>query len=655
MRPSSSCCRYLLVLTGALSTACPGDDTAEDGSSGTDSMLTSTGSTSSTSGSSTMTSSTGASSTGTTTASTSGTTGTSSGESGSETVADTDEESSSGSPNECEGVANGTPCEDDGLCFEGECVDSICGDGVISGAEECDDGNTTPLDGCSAACLLTEECEACLDQNCNPYPGQPEDSGFDFLDICRSSDEEFLTGPGSGRTWADLCLGVLECAETSGCAFSFSTTTCACEGFGYDQSLPECIEPGYLAGPCGAEFAAAAGTTDPATVITLQVDFTVPLGVFTNLWTCARDNCPEECWDPPRCGNGTLDGATWEGEAGGFAGEQCDDGNTAAGDGCSPGCMLECGDGVRTGTEECDDGNEDASDGCTPECMLSSECGNSTVEYGEACDDGNTDPGDGCSPSCVLECGNGVEDAGEECDDGNIVNNDGCSSECVVEFCGDGVVNNGEACDDGGTAEGDGCSAICERECLPDAVACCGNGEVEDGEACDDGNDVVGDGCEEDCTESAPRDLCLACVATNCRAYFEMFDAVTGCLLDDPTYNPDTGCEGVTPCLDDPECNAVLECAERTGCYEEEVPGAFPNRCSCGTQTDLSACQANPFNSPNGGNGPCIPQYVAVYESEDPAYISSVFIDPTTAGGRANLELACRNQYCAELCTIDSE
>ena len=48
---------------------------------------------------------------------------------------------------------------------------------------------------------------------------------------------------------------------------------------------------------------------------------------------------------------------------------------------------------------------------------------------GEDCDDGNTTNGDGCSSTCGRgSCGNHVIDSGEECDDGNLSNNDGCSN-----------------------------------------------------------------------------------------------------------------------------------------------------------------------------------------------------------------------------------
>ena len=101
-------------------------------------------------------------------------------------------------------------------------------------------------------------------------------------------------------------------------------------------------------------------------------------------------------------------------------------------------------------------------------------CGNNVVEAGEQCDDGNTASGDGCSATCQAEgppppdCGNGTVDAGEQCDDGNTSGGDGCSAVCQTEAppagCGDGTVGTGEECDDGNVAPGDGCSSICTVE-----------------------------------------------------------------------------------------------------------------------------------------------------------------------------------------------
>lgn len=64
-------------------------------------------------------------------------------------------------------------------------------------------------------------------------------------------------------------------------------------------------------------------------------------------------------------------------------------------------------------------------------------CGSGARGAGEECDDGNTADGDGCSATCTLEapapCGDGLIWLGEECDDGGALGGDGCNSTCQVE------------------------------------------------------------------------------------------------------------------------------------------------------------------------------------------------------------------------------
>lgn len=71
-----------------------------------------------------------------------------------------------------------------------------------------------------------------------------------------------------------------------------------------------------------------------------------------------------------------------------------------------------------------------------PVC-LAAGCANRLPDPGEQCDDGNNVAGDGCSADCLSDetCGNGATDpgAGEACDDGNHLGHDGCSSRCAVE------------------------------------------------------------------------------------------------------------------------------------------------------------------------------------------------------------------------------
>jgi cysteine-rich repeat protein len=178
-------------------------------------------------------------------------------------------------------------------------------------------------------------------------------------------------------------------------------------------------------------------------------------------------------------------------------GEQCDDGNTTDGDGCSATCEVEgpCGDGFVGAGEQCDDGNTTPGDGCDASCQLETVCGNGAKEGVEQCDDGNTISGDGCSAKCRLEvvCGNGTKEGLEQCDDGNTTGGDGCSATCHYEQCGNHYVDVGEDCDDGNTVSGDGCSATCVHEPL------CGDDTLDPGEECDDGNVVGGDGCSATC------------------------------------------------------------------------------------------------------------------------------------------------------------
>lgn len=132
------------------------------------------------------------------------------------------------------------------------------------------------------------------------------------------------------------------------------------------------------------------------------------------------------------------------------------------------GCRAVCGDSIRVSSEECDDGNAAAGDGCSTSCTAeqgwtcttgcTADCGDGLLVGEEACDDDNGVEGDGCSASCTLEqgyeclgvpsecllralCGDGSLDEGEECDDANFWDDDGCLANCTVAegfVCEDG-------------------------------------------------------------------------------------------------------------------------------------------------------------------------------------------------------------------------
>jgi fibro-slime domain-containing protein len=410
-----------------------------------------------------------------------------------------------------------------------------CGDGAVNNGEQCDDGNTSSGDGCSATCML-EQGWTC------PKPGSPcvalQYCGDGIVQTGEQCDDGNAV-PGDG------CSGVCK------------------------------VEPGYacpMAGkPCVRIWVCGNGKIDPGEACddgntasgdgcssgcTVEPGFTCP-NVNGNGGPCVRV-------PPNTCGDGILTGT-----------EQCDDGNTNSGDGCSSTCQVEpgfncptpgaackkievCGDGVvnidLTPPEQCDDGNTVSGDGCTSLCQLEPNfvcptpggqpcvstvrCGDGKIAGSETCDDGNAVSGDGCSSSCHVEtgwqcptpafrcisiCGDGLLVGTEQCDDGNTVANDGCSPTCSVEpgfacapsttpppatvchktTCGDGIKEGSEQCDDGNLIPYDGCSPTCTIDPVCNGTGgctgVCGDGLVFPGEACDDGNTVSGDGCSSTC------------------------------------------------------------------------------------------------------------------------------------------------------------
>jgi fibro-slime domain-containing protein len=238
------------------------------------------------------------------------------------------------------------------------------------------------------------------------------------------------------------------------------------------------------------------------------------IGVKPTENPCAKPGAPDNCKlvpSGPACGDKAINQAS----------EECDDGNSLPGDGCSGVCKTEpffvcptpgmpctstivCGDGMLGPGEACDDGNTEDGDGCSARCTK--------VDIGYVC----RTPGKACTH--VYLCGDGVTDPNEGCDDKNNMAGDGCDPKCRIELgfkcagapsactkttCGDKKVEGAESCDDGNAVPLDGCSAQCQAEpTCPASGACsssCGDGILFAGEDCDDGNLRNGDGCSSTC------------------------------------------------------------------------------------------------------------------------------------------------------------
>ncbi|GAB5547708.1 MAG: hypothetical protein SangKO_074680 [Sandaracinaceae bacterium] len=417
-----------------------------------------------------------------------------------------------------DGRSPGTGCSDVNECAAGtdDCdVNATCTNTVGSftcacnGPEWVGDGRTcVDYDECMDP-FYTAMCDA--NASCvNQVPG--------FSCVCQSGYR------GDGFTCAEIdeCMeGSDDCHADASCTNTPGSFTCACNG-GYSgdgrscADIDECMDPTFtgrcstastcfnLPGTaecrCNTGYRGDGMTCDDIDECMEGSDTCDENATCSNTngsYTCA---CDEHwagsgfvCSDVDECARGV---------GGCGANEECINNRGAPNDCvCRPGfsraepdgpCLASCGDGVRGPGEECDDGNMEAGDGCDARCDIEdgwacfepmgtlstceNTCGDGLVDRAEECDDGeansNTAP-DGCRTNCRrASCGDGVTDTGEECDDGDGNDDDAadaCRTACLLPYCGDGVVDMGERCDPGGGVPGAAVVGTCTSMCAGDA------------------------------------------------------------------------------------------------------------------------------------------------------------------------------------------
>ncbi len=371
----------------------------------------------------------------------------------------------------------------------------VCGDGNLAATEDCDDGNTEDGDGCDSACAW--ECD---DEDANEdddvvgqAPALDLPGEFDGFLCPTDVSEEYGV---FGDFWAvtideDDADAYLAVEATGGAEW---TPECA------DQTLAAVIldaEVQILGYGDSTEGECARAVAEPGAG-------TFYVGVF---------------WDDPSVGPQDYHLAV-----------------TSA--------VSVCGDGTLEGLEECDDGGTEPGDGCTPDCVVEDEC---VLEDGDLADILDAE-GDDASvtgateedgpnlhePSCATGGSPDVTYLFTAAADGPVVfslDNAGTDYDTVLHIrsvCEDPGAE--VACNDdidgangvrtswaGVEAEAgasyavivDGWGGDFGAHELTVFTPECGDATVQPTEECDDGNDEDGDGCETDCTATPACDSTL--------------------------------------------------------------------------------------------------------------------------------------------------
>jgi cysteine-rich repeat protein len=206
-------------------------------------------------------------------------------------------------------------CNNDSVCDPGEdgiegCMDCLsCGNGVMEGEEECDDGNPSNSD----------ECVSCNNARCGDGFRQ---AGVEVCDDGDGVNSDDYTG--TAHCNATCTANVVYCGDGV-CQQEF-------------EDIRSCMQDGCL-GTCGN------GEMEPG------------------------EDC-DEGEESMSCDGNCSAVMCGDGYTNVVAGEECDDANDADTDACLAGCIAaKCGDGVvQAGVEECDDGNEMDIDTCDTKC-----------------------------------------------------------------------------------------------------------------------------------------------------------------------------------------------------------------------------------------------------------------------------------------------
>ncbi len=219
-------------------------------------------------------------------------------------------------------IVEGTSANDAGsFAFEIESRPIACGDGFTDGTEECDDGNTNSGDGCSAQCSLESsevepnDTSAQANSYLAPWVAALSPAGdVDLVKVSVASSPAYIVAETRDLDQLSCASGLVdtfvEILDTDG------MTELAVDDDSAEGTCSKAIAAGLSPGDYYVRVSAPPGASQPsfAYVLDLQVKTDV-------------------------CGDGMITPS-----------EQCDDGNTATGDGCDASCQFELSESEPNGT-----------------------------------------------------------------------------------------------------------------------------------------------------------------------------------------------------------------------------------------------------------------------------------------------------------------
>jgi cysteine-rich repeat protein len=337
----------------------------------------------------------------------------------------------------------------------------ICGDGLITGGEQCDDGNLSIGDGCSATCTVEPGF------SCMGHPSACQHICGDGLIVIGEGCDDGNLDPDDGCSAA--------CTQESGWACAGEPSVCApvC-GDGQVLGTESCDdgEANNTLGSCCTDtcnFQPSGTSCEDGNICTLD-------DVCDGENTCG--GTPDTCDDENPCTTDSCD------ESSGCQNvnnsDPCDDGNacttsdTCGGGSCNGGPALVCNDGNGCTDDSCNPASGCVYDNNTVRATTATRARRrtraaaGTCNGGPAlvCNDGNGCTDDSCNPASGLRvrqqhglrattatrarradtCGGGTCNGGPAlvCNDGNGCTDDSCNpaSGCVYD-------NNTVPCDDG--------------------------------------------------------------------------------------------------------------------------------------------------------------------------------------------------------------